>query len=541
MNKDPSLLRGQIIMRKIGKIGEKILSLWATNAGATCISSTEDDEKGWDYLLEFSYNDSPSTQENDFAESLVEEVCAFVQVKSTANNNKAIPIELQHLKRHIEKPSPVFFLIFEFEKKATPQRAYLVEVGKNLMEQVLKKIRLAESKKLKKIKKMTMNLKYGEEHRLDELSGAGLLKKIREYCKPNPKEYSKRKLQMLSTLGYGERPVTFKVTFQEDDPQKRVKDLIAFSLGELDSIPISKFESFETRFGIEKPKSASLADLKFKVPKLPTQTLKIVLQDEFRSNQIEFTGNGYFPGQLFPFIPTELWRVKIKSDYLEINVSMETKRLNLTFICPDESAHLSISEWINVFKVLDLFVNCGSNGISIEAKSLDGKTAIKEVIKAPPENLEEMKDLHEALIALRDFAFWAKISNDQKISIHEIMSQKIKLINIVKVVKNKKSDAGISVALLDNSSVKASTAGVFYHWNLTFGEKVVFTCMSSCGKVAGVKINEDNRTELDIEPIETEAHTSISLTKDEIHSYDFRKTLANISEKFVDLDLKVII
>lgn len=135
--------------RKVGKLGENILRLWASQVGATVNSSNENDERGWDFLLEFPYSDVRSGSDVS-GDRLPQDLNCFIQVKSTDKPSKAIPVTLEHWKRHVERPNPTFFLIFDFKEKDSPQKAYLVEVDKILAEKVMRRLRKLPAEKLKK-------------------------------------------------------------------------------------------------------------------------------------------------------------------------------------------------------------------------------------------------------------------------------------------------------------------------------------------------------------------------------------------------------
>ena len=103
---------------KIGKLGEKELSKWATQMDCT-INKAVEDEEGWDFIVEFppEFSVEGKPQPLDKADSPLK---CWIQVKSTDEITGDRSVNLKNWLRLVKTPYPAFFLIFEFTGKDEP-------------------------------------------------------------------------------------------------------------------------------------------------------------------------------------------------------------------------------------------------------------------------------------------------------------------------------------------------------------------------------------------------------------------------------------
>ena len=157
----------------VGALGEKTLSLWASQVGIT-INKAQEDKRGWDYILEFSSH--PRTRA-DFHFPLDKDpslIICFVQVKSTDGRERSCSVKLSNWASLVKRPEPVFFLVLEFDHQDECQRAFLVHIGEEYIGKALKRLREAGPEKRDKLHEMTMDFSYGEAELLQTLNGQGI-------------------------------------------------------------------------------------------------------------------------------------------------------------------------------------------------------------------------------------------------------------------------------------------------------------------------------------------------------------------------------
>ena len=84
-----------------------------------------------------------------------------IQVKATDKQDRKLAIELSTLQRLIKTQMPAFFCFIEFDRGNDPVSAFLVHIGKDLIEKTLQRLRKAEiSDRRNKINKMTLTIHY---------------------------------------------------------------------------------------------------------------------------------------------------------------------------------------------------------------------------------------------------------------------------------------------------------------------------------------------------------------------------------------------
>jgi hypothetical protein len=230
-------------MRDIGRMGENIFQFWCNSVGLTA-NRSKVDKRGWDFFVEFP-NNSSGIIPTDLVPTPIE---CKIQVKSTDRKKKGEPIELSNLESLVKTQVPVFFCFIEFDGKNDAQAAYLVHVGKEVIENTLKRIRkLYSEEKGDRLNKHRMTIKYTDSDRLESTTGQSLKRTIEKYIPNTLEKYIAEKNRLLATLGFENGKGQITVQMSGKDP---VGDLIDLSLGIRDEVYIDQIISHHKRFEI---------------------------------------------------------------------------------------------------------------------------------------------------------------------------------------------------------------------------------------------------------------------------------------------------
>jgi len=153
--------------QKLGNLGEDAFRTWCHQQNLTVHKSDgSEDRTGWDFMVEF-----PQQEYDRPRDEWPAAIECRVQVKSTDTQSKKKQIEVSNLERLVKAPIPTFFCFIEFDGHDTPQAAYLVHVGEELIAKTLKKIRKLESqKKHNSLNKHKMSVRYTDSDRFFELT-----------------------------------------------------------------------------------------------------------------------------------------------------------------------------------------------------------------------------------------------------------------------------------------------------------------------------------------------------------------------------------
>lgn len=331
--------------RNVGKLGESEVEKWA-HQRSIVPNKVQNDEKGWDTILEFPYVQS----ENKIPLPLdmrPPEISCRVQVKSTdKKNGKITGIKLSNWERMVKSPSPWFFIVIEFDGKNDAQRAYLVHIGEYWIGKTLERLRELEIKSKKPLHECTMQLTYSETDKIDSPNGASLEKAIRKHVGDDLQKYFMKKLEWISNVGYDDfrSKVHFKLPPMLYD--SAMETLVDFGIGITKEISLDSLNVEEVRFGIPRPLHP---DIKPVNPRItcgeipPSGEVDVVITETEGDILFQDSFIYYSPGNLFPFIPWEYWKLRFSSEILSFIIFMRDNRvqMNLNLFQSDKPIRIS--------------------------------------------------------------------------------------------------------------------------------------------------------------------------------------------------------
>jgi hypothetical protein len=235
-------------MRDVGAMGEAILRQWAAEAGLIC-NPVERDAAGWDFLIEF-----PPPQGPVPLDKAPRPLQAFVQVKSSDRRGQVFRVKLDNWLRMVRTPLPAFFLLLEFDGKATPGRAFIQHVWQEEIRAVLKMLRELGAG-VAGLNKKSLSVTSARAEPLDEAGAVSFAETIQRMV-GDPDAYQTRKQKTVDTTGYEEfsGEASLKIQVPEAYRSKGFLDLwIDLSLGLIPELTVAGAEMWDVRFGIRAP------------------------------------------------------------------------------------------------------------------------------------------------------------------------------------------------------------------------------------------------------------------------------------------------
>ena len=229
-------------MRDVGEMGEATFRHWCASVGLTA-NKADRDLHGWDFVVEFPF----ASRELLPIDMLTEIKCKF-QVKSTDIVRYPLKVSLSNLRQLVIDPYPAFFIVFKYYKYDNAKEAFIIHVGNNFIERVLKKVRQADaSGKGGELNKMSMTLEYDESNKVQLLNGDGLKMEIEKYIGNDYSRYVLEKQKMINAVGFEDGTHSIDLVVHGEN---NIEKLALCGLGkdiDLDSVD---FSIYNKRFGI---------------------------------------------------------------------------------------------------------------------------------------------------------------------------------------------------------------------------------------------------------------------------------------------------
>jgi hypothetical protein len=344
--------------RKIGKLGEKALDSWATQADIT-INKADEDDQGWDFILEFPLPTSRTSGRATSLDLRPFPLKCFIQVKSSDDRPSTWSPKLDNWERLVKNPLPAFFLGCEFDGQEECQRAYLVHIDEAYIRKVLKRLREASAEGVDDVHKSEMVFRYDESHRLPSLDGFGLAQAIRSHITPNLETYTAAKMEFVRTAGY--ETDGFRVTLTVQLPDIYSHDPVEFivdaALGIIPEIGPSRIEISDQRFGIEVPGlneviedgTLEFGDLK------PAAKAVICFSLPTQVRDLRIAADVYLPQGLGFELDEEHLKTRFCAPFIELVARRHEKTSRLSYSLPTDKVRYSLKNLRQVAELIQLF------------------------------------------------------------------------------------------------------------------------------------------------------------------------------------------
>lgn len=331
--------------RDLGDLGETVFRGLCNAVGLT-IHKAEKDRTGWDFLLEF-----PWDQESDLPRDMLPApIECKVQIKSTDKKKKREQITVSNLSRLVKTQLPAFFCFIEFDGKDEPQAVYLVHVDEKIIGKTLKRIRELEAKgEEEKLNKHKIDIRYTDENRLPDIAGKTLKNAIRSYVSDRWERYTENKNRLLNTLGFEEGKGQFTVTFSGSNP---IEDIVDLSLGIREEICIDKSDGYYNRFGIlSSSKLLSSEEARLSIKTKPTPVVLKFKEHQFSPGVL--LNAELYTSPFNQFLTEQYLKLRIKSKLFEFIVEPFNGKVKYSFDFRDEH-RISLDDLKNHLRVVTL-------------------------------------------------------------------------------------------------------------------------------------------------------------------------------------------
>lgn len=330
--------------RDLGKVGERIAAAWCSNTGGMVVNQSDDEDKrGWDLLVEFTLKDEETEVAGAPPDRDFREVKSFIQVRSKNSQYGRVSLKVSNWEYLATGTlDPTFVLVLEFDEKERPQRAFLIHVGAEIIEQVLRRIRklLGEGTQLHEEE---MSVRYGEEERLEDESGRAIRAVIVQSIEGNPLQYRTRKRRYLTEIGYegaalhvqghAEVPSDY-----EGSPEDFIADL---SVGLEPSLDLEVDEAKDLRF--DDPAAISSFPDRINVkPDHETEKVKLIFSTG-RYNREQVRTDWYVPGELMSEVPAEKRKFRFSLPHADIVLAGGYNPFSLKIDLPPDKKPVSLS------------------------------------------------------------------------------------------------------------------------------------------------------------------------------------------------------
>lgn len=350
--------------RKVGNMGRGDFDKLCNASGLIYNSSSEDDSGGWDAIVEF-----PLIGGIALLNSLNEQpIQCFVQIKSTDGIKKGVQVKLSNMKRFCDTPFPCFFFFACYNGNANITSAYLVHVDRDMMFQVMRRIRLNDAEKKAPLHKLTFKVNYSDEDKITLSDDNALKKAIEKHVPFGIKRYCEDKLRDVSGVGYKDSryALGFKITSKDD-----YQSFIKATLGYPARINIKDVRGWDTRFDIhihmdELTSDQAIMEIK-SVEAFSTGFIKF--EDE--KEDVSFECKFYF-SPIALNAPDELASFRISTDFFDLLVGIKNYQVKIDFESYDKVFHLAdLRELLLLMKML----NTPNGDLNFTIKSDEGKEA----------------------------------------------------------------------------------------------------------------------------------------------------------------------
>ncbi len=480
--------------RDLGGLAEAQLRLWAKEAGAA-VNPAFEDKKGWDFLVEFP-NDIPS-----FYASLDDrppEVSCLIQVKGTECKSSRRSIKLSNWERLVKHPLPAFFLILEYEETNSVDATYLVHVGKELIQKVLKRLREESLAQHEEISRKTMTLKWNKEHRIPYPDGEKLKEAIFQYVGEDLHSYVSTKIKMLKELG-DVTPAIVSFDLTAANHEELLTQWIDLAIGLLDSIDVTKITLKEDiRFGIPSATTVIQGGI-LKILDRSKEGVDVDLTIRNKSGSIVsrlpaklHTPYDFFPGQP---VPKEHFKARVVFEVGEIVIRTFTHQLtvNVSFLKAPEIA--SLEKHSMIWRLAQIIDRAPEEGCTIEFQQ-KGKLPAKFPFKSL-ENVRFDNTVIKIAETIDNVSFVARyfdVDLNCEVALIDLLNQAGLFRQIRAVCDPKIGIEVIEGALLDDIDADIKEAAIIFMKKLLLGGLTINIVVGLVGSLELVTSNGGHKT-----------------------------------------------
>lgn len=324
---------------------ERRFSELAAAYGATCNKSTED-EKGWDYLLQFQARQLPRIPLDMVGPTR----SCFIQIKSNSGAFRGVRLKLSNALEFATNKSPCFVVLFPYDEDAKPQNdIFVLHFWEREIEKTLKKVRELEAEGRKDLHNLLINFPLRE---MKKLPANDAVSEVHRTLEEYGEDYGERKRAISKTVGFEDVAVEATIKFVEGTT---ISDIVDLHLGIRQTLDVAGLSSRTIRFGIP----AREPEVQTEAGKLSIEVTPLDAVAVFSSEVAgrEVAVNGKLFGPAWQKLPKEERRLRFISPLIEVRFRPHPR--SATFRSNwDTDALYTISEAEQFVDILEVFSSC---------------------------------------------------------------------------------------------------------------------------------------------------------------------------------------
>jgi hypothetical protein len=224
---------------RIGRIAEKQLSLWLTEALLT-VNRAEEDKEGWDQFVQF-----PSSNDvSDFMDLAAASPSALVQVKASEATPHA-RMSLANALKLARYPGPAFV----FAAQVTDNKvvaARLIHIGESEIESILRAAFDARKKRDSSLNRIDISIACPADCEVP-CDARAIRAALERWVAKDPYRYVSTKGAWLANVGYGEHRKELRFTWREPTADD-LEALSEFAVGLRKTASAPRIEVFDCAF-----------------------------------------------------------------------------------------------------------------------------------------------------------------------------------------------------------------------------------------------------------------------------------------------------
>lgn len=431
-----------------GNLGEDLLVHWCNQVGWVH-NKAAIDKDGWDFLISL-----PSTYDQDLVSLDKDEKHdrLLIQVKTTEIDRGNRSIKVSNLKKLVNSPIPAFYLLIQVSKRGRPINAYLFHVWEEIIFRVQEKLRKTPRDKWKSLHKTKMSLPWVEAQEMREFHGDELLRIIEKNLRPSKNDYSKRKKELIESVGYEENKgsVNFNGIVPDEYKGDIDKLLIDFFLGEIESLDVTEYEVTDKRFDEEvvvtKNKGGKLK-LKNIEPE-GNSILKFTTKDFRASSKI--SAEMFVPKGVDRFIDHEKLKILFKAPFIKIFIYPIAEKCEIKTPPINFGKDFILSEIIDLAD-FTLFLNETEKSELIDFEiTKDHKPFMKGSFDLRNNSEKESLPYFKALVYANGIIKYLKIDNNLTVNPNSLKQQFSRLEFLDKILSPKPLTINLKTVLSEN-------------------------------------------------------------------------------------------
>ncbi|AQR60619.1 hypothetical protein BZG35_02365 [Brevundimonas sp. LM2] len=293
---------GRIFSPREPKAAERIIAWLGDMAGAV-VQTVDDDQNGWDCLVEF-----PPIDAGDMPPDLAPPgLSLFIQVKSSKTAKRSVRISLSNALKYARHALPYFIVLVTTERGPDTPTIYVKHVWPPLIEEMLKAVRKAhiDGRPLHKAG-ITIRFESSERHDLDAM------RHIATVLDGLGPDYATRKEALVAATGYDEGYARGTITFDEMDTPR----FVDMMLGLEPALDVKRITLHAMRFGLLDPIPELDGEGQITIEPRPSSDCKVTFRDPVSGKEVTFDGELFAPG--IPNLPREYWKLRVKTDLTDL-------------------------------------------------------------------------------------------------------------------------------------------------------------------------------------------------------------------------------